>query len=93
MAALPPLGAPAVDTSREAVAEACAVLARDLPRLGVRASDNALAELRDLAVTLDVSLPASGYVRHGPPGACFRTSDGRVAGRYPPVSRPVRLRP
>lgn len=55
MAALPPLGAPAVDTSREAVAEACAVLARDLPRLGVRASDNALAELRDLAVTLDVT--------------------------------------
>jgi len=62
MAALSPLGAPLVDTSREAAAEACAALRRDLPRLGVRATAGALEELLELAVTLDVTAP-------GTPGA------------------------
>jgi len=62
LSALSPLGAPLVDTSRDAVAEACAALARDLPRLGVPMTAGALEELRELAVTLDVTAP-------GAPGA------------------------
>jgi len=62
LGALSPLGAPPVDTSREAAAEAGAVLARDLPRLGVRVPAAALEELRELAVSLDVTAP-------GAPGA------------------------
>ncbi len=62
LAALSPLGAPLVDTSREAVDEACAALARDLPRLGVPMTAGALEELRELAVRLDVTAP-------GAPGA------------------------
>ena len=62
LAALSPLGHPLVDTSREAVDEACAALARDLPRLGVPMTAGALEELRELAVTLDVTAP-------GAPGA------------------------
>lgn len=62
LAALSPLGAPLVDTSREAVAAACAALARDLPRLGGPMTAGALEELRELAVTFDVTTP-------GAPGA------------------------
>jgi len=62
LAGLSPLEAPPVDTSRDAVAEACAVLARDLPRLGVTLTAGALEELQELAVALDVTAP-------GAPGA------------------------
>jgi len=62
LAALSPFGAPAVDTSRDAVAEAGVKLARDLPRLGVPVPADALEELRELPGTLDVTAP-------GAPGA------------------------
>jgi len=62
LAALSPLGAVPVDTSRDAVAEACGVLARDLPRLGVPLSAGAIEELRELPDALDVTAP-------GAPGA------------------------
>ena len=54
-----PSGAPALDTSSEAVAEASAALARDLPRLGVPVPPAALEELRGLADALDVGTPGS----------------------------------
>lgn len=59
LAALSPLGAAPVDTSRDAVAEACAVLARDLPRLGVPLAAGVLEELRELPEALDVTAPGS----------------------------------
>lgn len=60
LTALSPLGAPLVDTSSETIAEACAALARDLPRLGgVQLTNEALMELRGLAVSLDVTAPGA----------------------------------
>lgn len=56
---LSPLGAPPVDTSRDAVAEAAVSLGRDLPRLGVPLTAGVLQELRDLPEALDVTAPGS----------------------------------
>jgi len=52
-----PAGTPSTDTSRESLAEAAAVLARDLPLLGITPGDDALEELLGLADDLDVTLP------------------------------------
>ena len=79
--ALSALGVPAVDTTAGAVAEAAAVLARDLPRLGVIPSVAALAELRGLAGDLDVSGPgAAGALVPGDtcPSNAVETDDGLV---------------
>jgi len=59
LTAASPLGAPPVDTSDQALAEAAAVLARELPRLGVTVPAPAIEELRGVAASLDVSAPGS----------------------------------
>ncbi|MDP9398470.1 MAG: hypothetical protein M3P96_11920 [Actinomycetota bacterium] len=65
LAGLSALGAAPVDTLHDAVAEACAVLARDLPRLEVPVTPSAHEELRELALMLDVTAPGAP----GAPGA------------------------
>ncbi len=55
LAAVSPLGAPPVDTTRDTLAEAAVALARDLPRMGVAVPAAALAELRGVADALDGS--------------------------------------
>lgn len=57
MAGLSPLGAPLLDTTGEQLVVAAALLARELPRLGVQVPDAALQELRAGAVELDVAGP------------------------------------
>jgi len=59
LSAVSPLGTPPVDSSDQALAEAAAVLARDLPRLGITVPAPAVDELRGVAASLDVSAPGS----------------------------------
>ncbi len=59
LAALSPLGPPAVDTSAESLSDAVGVLTRTLPRLGVTIRAAALEELHGLADALDVSATGS----------------------------------
>ena len=57
MVGLSPWGAPLLDTTGEQLVVAAAVLARELPRLGVQVPDGALQELRAAAAELDVAGP------------------------------------
>ena len=81
LASLSPLGPPAVDTMPDALSGASAVLARELPRLGVHVSADALVELRGIGDALDVSvLGAAGALAPGDtcPSNAVETAEGIV---------------